>query len=166
FTRALTHVHFFPPRDPHSWLSVSGLLVPRIQFSNGQKVLVGPTTYPVMVPNFGVVVRVQMPLKLAWALTVHKSQGMTLDKVVVNLTNFFSHGMLYTALSRARGLEGLQVIGDTDRKLDSRVTEWWQIVQSGRTYDPTKKTTPDPVWCWKDPCQAIAGFPQNDAAKV
>lgn len=58
--------------------------------------------------------RTQIPLSAAWAMTVHKSQGMTLDKVVVNLSRAFEEGMEYVALSRVRGLEGLKVEGLAD----------------------------------------------------
>ncbi|WP_421795111.1 ATP-dependent DNA helicase [Haliscomenobacter sp.] len=75
----------------------------------------------------------QFPLRLAWAVTIHKAQGKTFDRVIIDLgTGAFEHGQTYVALSRCRTLEGIvlrQRIRPQDMLTDLRIVEFYQIMQ-------------------------------------
>ncbi len=71
----------------------------------------------------------QHPLKLAWAITIHKSQGLTFDKVVIDAEAAFAHGQVYVALSRCKTFEGIVLrsrIGGSSVKTDVVVKNYSQ----------------------------------------
>jgi ATP-dependent DNA helicase PIF1 len=70
----------------------------------------------------------QIPLMLAWAITVHKSQGMTLDKIECNLGSAFEEGQIYVALSRVKSLDGLYLTSFNERliKANPKVIEFYK----------------------------------------
>ena len=70
----------------------------------------------------------QVPLILAWAMTIHKSQGLTLDKISCDLSDAFSPGQVYVALSRARCLEGVFIKSINFEKIfaDSSAVKFYQ----------------------------------------
>lgn len=78
----------------------------------------------------------QYPLKLAWAMTIHKSQGKTFDRVVVDLgRGAFAHGQVYVALSRCTSFEGLVLRRPVDRRhlrMDWRVVKFLTRFQTSK----------------------------------
>jgi ATP-dependent DNA helicase PIF1 len=84
--------------------------LPVVQFSDGSKHIIGYTQFitPFKCEDV-MLVRRQIPLKLGWALTVHRSQGMSLDRVDIDLGRAFAPGHAYVALSRVRSLAGLNL---------------------------------------------------------
>ncbi len=56
----------------------------------------------------------QMPLRLAWAITIHKSQGLTFDKVIIDAAAAFAHGQVYVALSRCKTFDGITLLSQID----------------------------------------------------
>jgi len=85
-------------------------LYPLVHFSNGVKMIVRDERV-FQGGASGALVRTQLPLKLAWSLTVHKSQGMTIERAELQLDDAFDFGQVYVALSRITSLEGLWVRG-------------------------------------------------------
>lgn len=83
---------------------------PTVRFANKALVL-APMKWELKQGDAVQASRAQIPVKLAWALTIHKSQGMTLDSVCVDLSSCFAAGQGYVALSRARSLDTMEVRG-------------------------------------------------------
>eukprot|EP00462_Mataza_sp_D1_P007381 CAMPEP_0175123576 /NCGR_PEP_ID=MMETSP0087-20121206/2320_1 /TAXON_ID=136419 /ORGANISM="Unknown Unknown, Strain D1" /LENGTH=354 /DNA_ID=CAMNT_0016405283 /DNA_START=291 /DNA_END=1355 /DNA_ORIENTATION=+ len=84
---------------------------PEVRFANGLVRVISPETWKITIGGVVAASREQIPLELAWAMSVHKSQGMTLDKAVVDLSSVFEYGQAYVALSRVKSLRGLALQG-------------------------------------------------------
>ena len=88
---------------------------PIIKLRNGRRIEVEPMEW-VMEENGKIKAKIiQIPLRLAWAITVHKSQGMSMDSAIMDLSTVFEYGQGYVALSRVRRLSGLYIVGLSEK---------------------------------------------------
>ncbi len=85
---------------------------PSVKLMNGKTITTEIETWSIMDDNGKTLASYnQIPLRLAWAITVHKCQGMTLDSAEIDLSKTFEMGQGYVALSRLKKMENLQLIG-------------------------------------------------------
>jgi len=86
--------------------------MPIVRTTEGRKIKLEPEAWSLENESGKVLATVsQVPLRLAWAITIHKSQGMTLDAAEIDLSKTFEVGQGYVALSRIRDIEGLRLMG-------------------------------------------------------
>ena len=88
---------------------------PIVEFENGNIVTMKQATWEMMDGDTVLASVFQVPLRCAWGITIHKSQGMTLDRAVMDLKRTFAPGMGYVALSRVESLGGLYLAGVNER---------------------------------------------------
>ena len=94
-------------------------VLPKVKLTDGTTLIVEPETWSVdneagkTIASFQ-----QIPLRLAWAITIHKSQGMTLEAAEIDLSHTFEKGQGYVALSRLKSLDGLRLKGFNEQALE------------------------------------------------
>jgi len=92
--------------------------LPLVKTSYGSLIKLGLEDWTIENDSGNIVAKVsQVPLKLAWAITIHKSQGMTLDSAEIDLSKTFEVGQGYVALSRIKNIDGLRLMGLNDKAL-------------------------------------------------
>ena len=88
-----------------------------VKFDSGSTVRVNKHLYKITIDKLVVASRLQFPLRVAYAVTIHKSQGMSLDSADIDFSNIFTAGQAYVALSRVRSLEGITLRGFSLEKI-------------------------------------------------
>jgi len=92
--------------------------IPIVKVSTGEKIRVLPEDWTLENDSGESIATIsQIPLRLAWAITIHKSQGMTLDSAEIDLSKTFEVGQGYVALSRLKNIDGLRLMGINEMAL-------------------------------------------------
>ncbi|MBU3918832.1 helicase, partial [Patescibacteria group bacterium] len=87
---------------------------PIIETISGNRITARPLSWELKEDEHELARITQIPLRLAWAITIHKCQGMTLDMAEIDLSRAFDYGMGYVALSRVRSFSGIKLLGIND----------------------------------------------------
>lgn len=118
---------------------------PFVEFLNGTRMVLAQAEWAVESGGKVLARRKQFPLRLAWALSIHKSQGMTIDKLEIDLANAFEFGQAYVALSRGRSLETIRLLSFRPAVVKAHpaaLNFYRQLVPITTTPHPTSHTQP------------------------
>ncbi|APA10965.1 hypothetical protein SS1G_03340 [Sclerotinia sclerotiorum 1980 UF-70] len=155
---------------PITGISNNGRLFPLVRFSipdgTVRDLLVQPEEWKIELPNGEIQAqRTQLPLILAWALSIHKAQGQTLERVKIDLKRVFENGQAYVALSRATSQAGLEVQNFDPKKVMAhpRVAEFYNSLYSvNRALAHPKVARADPPKIATKPIKPLRDDPSVD----
>lgn len=94
---------------------VTGL--PKVKFNNGISMIINKSSWEIIFNGKTIASAIQLPLVIAYASTIHKCQGTTLNSAIIDLQNVFAPHMIYVALSRVKSLEGLTLLNFNPKKI-------------------------------------------------
>jgi ATP-dependent DNA helicase PIF1 len=156
---------------------------PVIETHDGRLITVAPVEWAVEEGGKARAKIAQVPLRLAWAITVHKSQGMSMDAAAIDLSRAFEYGQGYVALSRVRSLAGLHILGWSEQALivhplvvthdelfrdasDDAVEAFAALDASGERIELEKNFVTASGGEWHDGTDEAKNVPRKKAAKV
>ena len=124
---------------------------PVVQFTNTNIRVISIRQVEKIWPGIGTATRHQIPLKLAWAISIHKSQGMTIDYLEMDLNRLFAVGQGYVALSRGRSRAGIRIKNFDVCKFEvsTAVLNLYRTLQHGETYGQENIPLPIDEWYCK-----------------
>jgi len=121
-------------------------LFPYVEFTNvrgknnsTRERMIRPKPFTKVYRKIGIATRWQIPLVLAWAISIHKSQGLTIERLQVDLVDCFAVGQAYVACSRGKDLESMTIknFKPAEIKSSNKVKKFYQSLNSGHLYTPT-----------------------------
>ncbi len=107
--------------------------MPEVLLDNGKTIVVEKSSWEMENENGKVLARAeQLPIRLAWAITIHKSQGMSMDSAEMNLSRVFAKGQGYVAISRVRSIDGLYIeaISEQALQISDEIFEFDRALQT------------------------------------